>query len=79
MIDEKKTERQTPWAAAYRGAGLLGGVCRGVVAGLRVHRQQEADRQHQEPEAQGRGGTAEGAVVVDPLTENEARFWWCSG
>ena len=54
--DQRRAEHRPP-DALRRGdrgaAGLLGGVRRGVVAGLRVHRQQEADRQHQEPEARG--------------------------
>ena len=52
--------------------GLLRGVRRGVVAGLRVHGQQESDRQHQEPEADVAGRAVVEAGVVDPLAEHEA-------
>ena len=70
---EKKTERQTPCAAADRRAlRLLGGVRRGVVAGLRVHREQEADRQHEDPEAEVARGPVVQARVVDALAEDEA-------
>ena len=59
--------------------GLLGGVGRGVVSRLRVHRQQESDRQHQEPEAEARRGAVEVTRVVDPLGEDEVRALVCVG
>ena len=68
--DDRRVEDRPPDAlgGGDRGAvGLLGGVGGGVVAGLRVHRQQEADRQHEEPEAEAAGRAAEEARVVEPL------------
>jgi hypothetical protein len=44
----------------------------GVVAGLRVHRQQEADRHDEDPEREARCGAAVEAGVVDLVAEDEA-------
>ena len=73
--DQRREEHRAPDALRggdRRAARLLGGVRRGVVAGLRVHRQQESQRQHQEPERQAAGRAAVEAGVVDPLAEHEA-------
>ena len=74
--DDRRVEHRAPHALGRcdRGApGLLGRMRRGVVAGLGVHRQQEADGQHQHPEAERRRRAPEGSVVVDALGEDEAQ------
>ena len=73
--DQRREEHRPPDALGgrdRRAAGLLGGMRRGVVAGLRVHGQQESERQHQEPERQAARRAAVEAGVVDPLAEDEA-------
>ncbi len=57
---------------AERGALRLLGYVRGcVVAGLGVHRQQEAERQDVEPEAEPAGRAVEEPRVVERLGEDE--------
>ena len=74
--DDGRVEHGAPDALRRgdRGAlGLLGGVGGGVVARLRVHRQQEPDRQDEEPEAEVAGRASEEPGLVEPLGEDEIR------
>ena len=59
--------------------GLLGDVGRGVEAGDRVLGQQEAERQHVEPEDEAADRAVAEAGVVDPLAEDEAEALVVSG
>ena len=59
---------------------LLGEVRRGVEAGDRVLGEQEAEREHVEPEARAAGLTAgQAAAVVDPLVNTSLMLMCFSG
>ena len=66
MTPSRRPTARRPWRRLGRAVRLLGDVRRGVEAGDRVLRQQEAERQHVEPEH----ALAE-ARVVDRLGEDE--------
>ena len=75
--DDRGVEDRLPDAARRRHLGvvrLLGHVRRRVVAGDRVHRQQEAERQHVVPEHRH----AEPGVV-DASVKTKSRLWCRSG
>ncbi len=72
--DHRRPEHRAPHALRRRDRGaarLLGGVGGGVVAGLRVHRQQEALRHDQEPEGEAGQRSVAEADEVELLREDE--------
>ena len=76
----QKTERQTPLAAPSAAPlRLLADVGRGVVAGLRVHRQQEPERQDVEPEADAAGPPLNKPVLLIRSVKTKSTLWCLSG
>jgi hypothetical protein len=72
--EDRRVEHRLPHALGRTDrciAGLLGGVGGRVVASLRVHRQDEADGEHVEPEERAAGRPEVEARVVDLVAEDE--------
>src|SRR2546430_11957792 len=76
MIRRPPRSTLFPYTTLFRSggtSGLFGGVRGGVVAGLRVHRQDESERQDIQPEEQAARGAAVEPGVVLPVAKHERR------